>query len=99
MLYEELRGYSSCYIFPPCLPVAFYSYPGPPDYNRRKGLAPNYGVVNMAAIKHNLQRDLFKPSEERLYAVVSVTKAGKKKKASFLCVAGINLARTRSVKS
>ncbi|XP_020608511.1 exocyst complex component 1-like isoform X2 [Orbicella faveolata] len=41
----------------------------------------------MAAIKHNLQRDLFKPSEERLYAVVSVTKAGKKKKASFLCVA------------
>ncbi|XP_078371204.1 exocyst complex component 1-like isoform X1 [Oculina patagonica] len=41
----------------------------------------------MAAIKHNLQRDLFKPSEERLYAVVSVTKAGKKKKASFLCIA------------
>ncbi|XP_029188068.2 exocyst complex component 1-like isoform X2 [Acropora millepora] len=41
----------------------------------------------MAAIKHNLQRDVFKPSEERLYAVVSVTKVGKKKKASFLCVA------------
>ncbi|XP_015771492.1 PREDICTED: exocyst complex component 1-like [Acropora digitifera] len=41
----------------------------------------------MAAIKHNLQRDVFKPSEERLYAVVSVTKLGKKKKASFLCVA------------
>lgn len=45
----------------------------------------------MAAIKHNLQRDVFKPSEERLYAVVSVTKVGKKKKASFLCVAGMNL--------
>ena len=45
----------------------------------------------MAAIKHNLQRDLFKPSEERLYAVVSVTKPGKKKKASFLCVAGMSL--------
>ena len=44
----------------------------------------------MAAIKHNLQRDVFKPSEERLYAVVSVTKVGKKKKASFLCVAGMN---------
>ncbi|XP_068717955.1 exocyst complex component 1-like isoform X1 [Montipora capricornis] len=41
----------------------------------------------MAAIKHNLQRDVFKPSEERLYAFVSVTKVGKKKKASFLCVA------------
>ena len=55
----------------------------------------NIGGVNMAAIKHNLQRDLFKPSEERLYAVVSVTKAGKKKKASFLCVAGMNSVQTR----
>lgn len=54
------------------------------------------GGVNMAAIKHNLQRDLFKPSEERLYAVVSVTKAGKKKKASFLCVAGMNSVRIRA---
>ena len=44
----------------------------------------------MAAIKHNLQRDLFKPNEERLHAVVSVTKVGKKKKASFLCVAGMD---------
>ena len=76
-----------------------YSYPRPPKCNSRVRLVPNYGVVNMAAIKHNLQRDLFKPSEERLYAVVSVTKAGKKKKASFLCVAGMNSARTRSVKS
>ena len=42
----------------------------------------------MAAIRHNLQRDLFKPNEERLYAVVNVTKVGKKKKASFLCAAG-----------
>ena len=42
----------------------------------------------MAAIRHNLQREVFKPSEERLYAVVNVTKAGKKKKASFLCAAG-----------
>ncbi|KAK3700425.1 hypothetical protein QZH41_004483 [Actinostola sp. cb2023] len=41
----------------------------------------------MAAIRHNLQREVFKPSEERLYAVVNVTKAGKKKKASFLCAA------------
>ena len=48
------------------------------------------GANKMAAIKHNLQRDVFKPSEERLYAVVSVTKVGKKKKASFLCVAGMN---------
>ena len=62
----------------------------PLECNNRERLVPNCGAVNMAAIKHNLQRDLFKPSEERLYAVVSVTKAGKKKKASFLCVAGMN---------
>ncbi|XP_048589253.1 exocyst complex component 1 isoform X2 [Nematostella vectensis] len=41
----------------------------------------------MAAIRHNLQREVFKPSDERLYAVVNVTKVGKKKKASFLCAA------------
>ena len=48
----------------------------------------DYIVNEMTAIKHNLQRELFKPNEERLFAVVNVTKAGKKKKASFLCVAG-----------
>lgn len=42
----------------------------------------------MTAIKHSLQRDLFRPSEERLSAVVNATKAGKKKKSSFLCAAG-----------
>lgn len=47
----------------------------------------------MAAIRHNLQREVFKPSEERLYAVVNVTKAGKKKKPSFLCAAGMFLTK------
>ena len=56
-------------------------------------------TAKMAAIKHNLQRDLFKPSEERLYAVVSVTKAGKKKRASFLCVAGKVLICIRFISS
>jgi hypothetical protein len=42
----------------------------------------------MAAIKHTLQREVFLPCEERLIAVVHVTKPGKKKKASFLCAAG-----------
>lgn len=56
-------------------------------------------AAKMAAIKHNLQRDLFKPSEERLYAVVSVTKAGKKKRASFLCVAGKILICIRFISS
>ena len=42
----------------------------------------------MAAIKHTLQREVFLPAEERLIAVVYVTKVGKKKKGSFLCAAG-----------
>lgn len=62
-------------------------------YERQPGNLGTSGCgcgPKMAAIKHNLQRDLFKPNEERLYAVVSVTKVGKKKKASFLCVAGMD---------
>lgn len=43
----------------------------------------------MTAIKHTLQRQVFLPSEERLIAVVHVTKTGRKKKASFLCAAGM----------
>ncbi|KAK3606322.1 hypothetical protein CHS0354_041956 [Potamilus streckersoni] len=39
----------------------------------------------MTAIKHTLQKDLFQPNEERLVAFVHVTKAGKKKRSSFLC--------------
>ena len=47
----------------------------------------------MAAIKHNLQQDLFRPSDEALYSVVNVAKvgAGKKKKTTFLCAAGNNI--------
>jgi len=41
----------------------------------------------MTAIKHTLQRQVFLPSEERLVAVVHVTRQNKKKKASFLCAA------------
>ena len=42
----------------------------------------------MTAIKHTLQREVFLPAEERLVGLVHVTKAGKKKKSSFLCAAG-----------
>lgn len=65
--------------------VSFEFYERQPGNLGTSGCGPK-----MAAIKHSLQRDLFKPSEERLYAVVSVTKVGKKKKASFLCVAGMD---------
>lgn len=41
----------------------------------------------MTAIRQFLHRDLFHPSDERLLGVVHVTKASKKKKISFLCVA------------
>lgn len=43
----------------------------------------------MAAIRHSLQQELFKPIDEALYSVVNVAKfgGGKKKKNSFLCAA------------
>ncbi|XP_057312969.1 exocyst complex component 1-like isoform X2 [Hydractinia symbiolongicarpus] len=43
----------------------------------------------MAAIRQNLQQELFRPNEEALYSVVNVEKlsGGKKKKATFLCAA------------
>ncbi|XP_078682559.1 exocyst complex component 1-like isoform X1 [Branchiostoma floridae x Branchiostoma belcheri] len=41
----------------------------------------------MTAIRHTLQKDVFLPNDERLLGVVHVSKAGKKKKASFLCAA------------
>ena len=40
----------------------------------------------MAAIRHELDRDLFKPNDEHLLAVVLVSKLLKKKKTSFLCI-------------
>jgi len=41
----------------------------------------------MAAIKDSLEQSLFRPNEEALYSVISVSKqgAGKKKKSTFLC--------------
>ncbi|XP_065058911.1 exocyst complex component 1-like [Rhopilema esculentum] len=41
----------------------------------------------MAAIRHSLQQELFRPNDEALYSVVNVAKigGGKKKKTSFLC--------------
>ncbi|BES93772.1 exocyst complex component sec3 [Nesidiocoris tenuis] len=41
----------------------------------------------MAAIRHSLQHEVFQPCDERLLAFVHVTKALKKKKSSFLCIA------------
>lgn len=45
-------------------------------------------VINMTAIKHALQRDIFTPNDERLLSIVNVCKAGKKKKNCFLCATG-----------
>lgn len=41
----------------------------------------------MAAIRHTLQREVFTPSDEKLLSVCYVSKAYKKKKMSFLCLA------------
>lgn len=53
----------------------------------------------MAAIRHSLQQELFRPNDEALYSVVNVAKVGggKKKKTSFLCAAGINFSCLYSV--
>ena len=42
----------------------------------------------MAAIRHTIQKEVFSPVEERLVGLVNVTKPGRKKKNSFLCVSG-----------
>ncbi|XP_064636465.1 exocyst complex component 1-like isoform X2 [Lineus longissimus] len=41
----------------------------------------------MTNVKHTLQKEIFLPTDERLLNVVNVTKPGKKKKASLLCIA------------
>lgn len=41
----------------------------------------------MAAIRHTLQREVFTPGDEKLLSVCYVSKAYKKKKMSFLCLA------------
>lgn len=43
--------------------------------------------LSMAAIRHSLQHEVFQPCDERLLTFVHVTKALKKKKSSFLCIA------------
>jgi len=40
----------------------------------------------MAAIRHTLQREVFSPHDERLHGVVHVSKFGRRRKVSLLCV-------------
>ena len=42
----------------------------------------------MAAIRHIIQKEVFTPLDERMVGIVNVTKPGRKKKSSFLCIAG-----------
>ncbi len=42
----------------------------------------------MAAIRSAIQKEVFNPVDERLVGIVNVTKLGRKKKASFLCLSG-----------
>ena len=44
--------------------------------------------IAMAALRSSLQKEVFDPSDEKLFAFTNVSRAGKKKKASFLCIAG-----------
>ena len=40
------------------------------------------------ATRSAIQKEVFSPLEERLVAIVNVTKPGRKKKSSFLCLCG-----------
>ena len=40
-------------------------------------------------VKSVMQKEIFQPNEERLLAVISVTKPGRKKKPSFLTLSGL----------
>ena len=40
------------------------------------------------ATRSAIQKEIFSPMEERLVALVNVTKPGRKKKSSFLCLSG-----------
>lgn len=40
------------------------------------------------ATRSAIQKEIFSPLEERLVAIVNVTKPGRKKKSSFLCLSG-----------
>lgn len=42
----------------------------------------------MAALRSSLQKDVFDLYEEKLFAFTNVSRPGKKKKPSFLCIAG-----------
>ena len=55
------------------------------DHFTEHAWAIQYIRNKMAAIRHSLQQELFRPSEEALYSVVNVAKisGGKKKKTTF----------------
>lgn len=40
------------------------------------------------ALRHLIQKEEFSPTDERVLAIVSVTKPGRKKKPSFLTISG-----------
>lgn len=41
-----------------------------------------------AAVRLAVQKEVFTPAEERLLGLTSVTKPGRRRKVSFLCVSG-----------
>ena len=54
-----------------------------------------------AAVRLAVQKEVFTPAEERLLGLTSVTKPGRKRKVSYLCISGKKrrLKRTDSVNS
>lgn len=46
------------------------------------------GSGGKAAVRLAIQKEVFTPAEERLLGLSAVTKPGRKKKISYLCVSG-----------
>ena len=45
-------------------------------------------MAALSALRSSLQEEVFDPSDEKLFAFTHVSRAGKKRKPSFLCIAG-----------
>ena len=48
-------------------------------------------MAALTALRSGLQEEVFDPSDEKLFAFTNVSRAGKKRKPSFLCIAGRSL--------
>ena len=51
-------------------------------------MAGSTATSGKVAVRLAVQKEVFTPAEERLLGLAAVTKPGRKKKVSYLCVSG-----------